>query len=168
MLSDSGLWENILSYVKFMKELGYDKTNLAYEKYFDCRFLPGENLADRDERRKKDVREISDGFFFIDKKSGEEACFLSDWVSSFWSERGIKKMYFGRQNNEWVLGRIKRALEDKEKYSSCRYYNGNYDASFGYNPELKMAWYSEEFKGCGNGYYYFALNETHALFIEKD
>lgn len=29
-------------------------------------------------------------------------------------------------------------------------------------------WYSEEYRGCGNGYYYILLDHKHVFFIEKD
>ena len=44
----------------------------------------------------------------------------------------------------------------------------SYDVSFSYDPKLQHAWYSEEYKNCGNGHYYLALDETHALFYEDD
>ena len=32
----------------------------------------------------------------------------------------------------------------------------------------KRGWYSEEFKNCGNGHYYLALDERRAIFCEDD
>ena len=32
----------------------------------------------------------------------------------------------------------------------------------------KLAWYSEEYRGCGNGWYYLMFDATHAIFYEKD
>jgi hypothetical protein len=61
---------------------------------------------------------------------------------------------------------IARDMEEKKE---CSYRGDNgYDASFSYNPKLNKAWYSEEFRGCGNGHYYVALNSTHCLFVEDD
>ena len=72
----------------------------------------------------------------------------------------------GKYQNEYVLARIKAALEHKvESRESAR---ASYDVSFSYNPELSKAWYSEEYKGCGNGHYYLALDAAHALFYEDD
>ena len=31
-----------------------------------------------------------------------------------------------------------------------------------------VKWYSKEFKGCGNGHYYLALDATHTIFVEDD
>ena len=30
------------------------------------------------------------------------------------------------------------------------------------------AWFSSEYKGCGNGDYYLLINPTQAIFVEKD
>lgn len=32
----------------------------------------------------------------------------------------------------------------------------------------KLAWYSEEYRNCGNGWYYLMFDATHAIFYEKD
>ena len=32
----------------------------------------------------------------------------------------------------------------------------------------KLAWYSEEYRGVGNGWYYLMFDATHAIFYEKD
>ena len=32
----------------------------------------------------------------------------------------------------------------------------------------KLAWYSEEYRGCGNGHYYIMFDATHAIFYEND
>lgn len=168
MLEESGFWNDILDKVKFMQDLGYAKTREAYDTYFD--FSESNTLAYEEwqKRREENTRKISEGFFEYNENAKGESCFLSDWVESLWSPGGVKKMFFGRTNNQWVLNNIKNALAKKYKYSSARYYDGSYDASFEYDPERKMAWYSEEYKNCGNGYYYLALSATHALFCEKD
>ena len=40
--------------------------------------------------------------------------------------------------------------------------------TFEYEPDKNKAWYSEEYRGCGNGHYYIALNSSMALFCEND
>jgi hypothetical protein len=32
----------------------------------------------------------------------------------------------------------------------------------------KLAWYSEEYRGCLNGHYYLMFDATHAIFYEDD
>ena len=40
--------------------------------------------------------------------------------------------------------------------------------TFEYKADKNKAWYSEEYRGCGNGHYYIAIDENTALFIEND
>lgn len=80
-------------------------------------------------------------------------------------ELGLKSMYFGTFN-KYEKTEIKCAIADKRPYSTRAY--TSYDVSFNYDPEKAKAWYSEEYKGCGNGHYYIALDENSALFIEND
>jgi len=83
----------------------------------------------------------------------------------------VKKMHFGRKwLNDNKLAQIELNLKDKNKvtiWSDGRLTNG-YDVTFNYQPEDNKAWYSEEYRGCGNGHYYLALDATHALFYEDD
>lgn len=83
----------------------------------------------------------------------------------------IKKMTFHKGKNdkfitESILKEINAAMQNKTPYSA-KGKNG-YDVSFEYDPSLQKAWYSEEYKDCGNGHYYLALNDTHAIFCEDD
>jgi hypothetical protein len=76
-------------------------------------------------------------------------------------------MNFGEEQlNQVKLMEIARALHSKQNISISG--RTNYDVSFEYNAEKGMAWYSEEYKNCGNGHYYLALNGTHAIFWEDD
>ena len=75
-------------------------------------------------------------------------------------------MYFGKYTNKDEKLEIKAALNDHRSYSTNAY--TSYDVSFEYNADKNMAWYSEEYKGCGNGHYYLALDENTALFCEDD
>ncbi len=77
----------------------------------------------------------------------------------------LKAMYFGRWSDE--KDRIRKALAERRDYRSGRIRAG-YDVSFEYDAEKKKAWYSEEFRGCGNGHYYIALDANTALFVEDD
>ena len=78
----------------------------------------------------------------------------------------VKTMYFGKYRNEMISNTIKTNMAKKIKTSETA--RANYDVSFEYNPENNKAWYSEEYKNCGNGHYYIALNNKQALFVEDD
>lgn len=76
-----------------------------------------------------------------------------------------KSMYFG-WNNKLYKEQIKNRIKSREKFTARA--RTSYDVSFEYEPDKKMAWYSEEYKDCGNGHYYLAINESTAIFVEDD
>ena len=85
----------------------------------------------------------------------------------------VKTFYFSRHKseNEEKKTIIKKAIQE-EKPITIRS-RASYDVRFQYKPadetcDEPRGWYSEEYKGCGNGHYYIALNGTHALFMEDD
>lgn len=79
----------------------------------------------------------------------------------------LKSMYFGKYSNEHYKTLIQDAIANKTKFSTPRLNNG-YDVSFEYNPDKNAAWYSEEYRNCGNGHYYIALDHNLAMFVEDD
>ena len=89
-----------------------------------------------------------------------------DYVNEV-SYANCKSMFFGKGQNDYYKGQIKQALQDKTAYYTGRI-SLNYDVSFQYKPETQQAWYSEEYRNCGNGHYYLALDESAALFYEDD
>lgn len=108
-------------------------------------------------------------FMFYESKEGNHYLH-SDYVDSI-SEAKTKSMYFGR-NNAQIKENIKQFIAKKEA-TNCDVdarYDGklSYDISFRYKPEDNKAWYSEEYRGCGNGHYYVAIDGSAALFIEND
>ena len=78
----------------------------------------------------------------------------------------LKSMYFGYNNAE-EKEQIRKAISERRQYTVPRI-RTNYDVSFSYNPEISRAFYSEEYKDCGNGHYYLALNHSTAVFCEDD
>lgn len=77
----------------------------------------------------------------------------------------LKSMYFGR-GTELTKERIRDHIERECKWSERE--RASYDVSYDYDPDLKKAWYSEEYRDCGNGHYYIALDHSTALFVEND
>lgn len=82
------------------------------------------------------------------------------------SEAKTKSMYFGKWSNARIKGEIQQAFAEKRRYSNRA--RTSYDVSFEYDPDRNKAWYSEEYKGCGNGHYYIAIDANTALFCEDD
>ena len=64
---------------------------------------------------------------------------------------------------------LSSAIAEKRDYS-LRWtdgYDNSVEISFKY-PELPRGWYSEEYRGCGNGHYYLLFDAKHAIFYEDD
>lgn len=78
----------------------------------------------------------------------------------------IKTMYFGTWENKNVKQHIKMAISNKAPYRTTT--RAQYDVSFQYDPMKNKAWYAEEYRNCGNGHYYIALDEHTAIFYEDD
>ena len=98
---------------------------------------------------------FSDGVYRADYKYFDECSLVN-----------MKSMYFGRGTNTFVKDELAKAIEENREYSF--HTTVNYDVSVKYEPTKQRCWYSEEYRGCGNGYYYIALNHSTALFCEKD
>lgn len=79
----------------------------------------------------------------------------------------LKSMYFGKYENTQYKNEILAAIKEKRSFNIPRVIVG-YDISFEYSADKNMAWYSEEFRNCGNGHYYLALDHSTALFAEDD
>ena len=77
-----------------------------------------------------------------------------------------KSMYFGSSNRR-IKDQIRNALEQKTDYRTGRI-QVNYDVSFEYNAEKGKAWYSEEYRNCGNGHYFITIDHNTAIFCEDD
>ena len=74
-------------------------------------------------------------------------------------------MYFGWQNDAIKI-QLADAIKAHKDYSDTA--RASYDVSIRYNADKHMAWYSEEYKNCGNGHYYLALDHNTAVFCEND
>ena len=156
MLNESGLWEDIKQDIEIILSIGYEKVNMAYD---------ASDEMDMTEEDKIAKMKAIDSRLILTNEEGKEFVNRSIlWYMTVPAK--IKKMYFGRSNNEFQLARIAECMAKKEKHSTSG--RASYDVKFEYNPEINKAWYSEEYRGCGNGHYYLALNATHALFCEDD
>lgn len=124
-----------------------------------------------EDRNQKIYDKYGEKYPFMFYRSEKGKYYLhSDYVDSI-SEAKTKSMYFGR-NNTQIKENIKQFIAKKESTNcnvDARYDSKlSYDISFRYKPEENKAWYSEEYRGCGNGHYYIAIDGSAALFIEND
>jgi hypothetical protein len=80
----------------------------------------------------------------------------------------IKCANFESYEREYLKTRLSSALSNKDNIS-YRWRKG-YDNSIEirFDEDCAKGWYSEEYKGCVNGHYYFLLDNCHVLFGEDD
>jgi hypothetical protein len=67
------------------------------------------------------------------------------------------------------VANIGKQLENKENFHYS--WQSNYDVSVEgklCDDDIYRAWFSLEFRGCGNGHYYLLVNENQAVFAEDD
>ena len=84
------------------------------------------------------------------------------------TDRAIKTVNYDRWSREYDTKVVADHIANKERYST-RWRKG-YDNSLElrFDTDYNRGWYSEEYKDCGNGHYYFLLDEKHVLFGEND
>lgn len=101
---------------------------------------------------------------FLEKYTGVRSLFVDDLLVS--ALKGIKYINYDKYERELVKENFLKALHSGQKYD-YRWTKG-YDNTISIDGEKKRAWYSEEYRGTGNGHYYIALDEKHAIFCETD
>jgi hypothetical protein len=144
-LSKSGFWTPMLNGAKYLISLSDEEL---------------ESMRDWDTYHKvmnNDLREKGIAWFSMD-------CF-----SELFNKR-LKTMRFeSRYYKDFHERQILNAIETKTNYCPPKWANG-YDCHFqiGFDKDMVRAWYSEEFRNCGNGHYYYLLDECHVLFGEDD
>lgn len=95
-----------------------------------------------------------------------------DWFSydcfSNMFDVSIKTMNFDRYDRDFQKQLITESIANRVNRSHrwTNGYDNSYEINFG--GEYIRAWYSEEYRGCANGHYYFLLDECHAIFGEDD
>lgn len=148
MLSKSGMWNNIKDELEYFVSLP------------------------EAEQRELVVSVDTDSYNFYKMTfSGQKY----SWVNyhflfeQFVKDKCWKSLAWRRYERSTYTAYLQKCIEDKTNYSH-RWVNG-YDNSV----ELAMqkdgvfrGWYSEEYRGCGNGHYYLLLDATHAIHCEDD
>ena len=150
MLSESGLWtEHKIILERFLHMSGEDQKEIV-NKLCDDSYAFYLLCTDG----KSDYSWIGSCYHLFEQFAKEKC-----WKSINWME-GLRETY-----TEY----LKNCIEHKEHYSH-KWYKG-YDNSIEVNlctDGILRGWYSEEYKGCGNGHYYMLLDATHAIHIEDD
>ena len=157
MLKISGLWTNLLKDIQMGLAVGYDTIQKANDIYW----------TDNSDKKIKTL----DPRLIETNKDGA-ICANTGIIWRMSRPAKIKKMYFGKFRTADILAEFKDALTKKIKFNNGS--NGSnstgqsYDTTLEYNPDNNKAWYNEEYRHCGNGHYYLAIDATHALFSNDD
>ena len=141
-LTESGLWTPMLNGAKYLQTLSDDV--LLSMKDWDTYH--------------KFAKEI-----FTD----EVQWFGSECFLNLFSKK-IKTINFMSYDRDYQRRRLKETIDKKENltYRWRKSYDNHYEVRF--DDDYARGWYSEEYKNCGNGHYYFMLDESHVLFGEDD
>ena len=152
--------------------LGYEGRDRFKEEFHDVPYdFAYECRRNNDvEKYNKEFESLNGGllkeFPFVFYKSEEGYIYRDSFYFNEMSDAKTKSMWFGKFWNGTIKENIANALKNKEPYSTHK--RANYDVSFDYNPERNTASYAEEYRGCGNGHYYIAIDGNTALFCEDD
>lgn len=160
-LAKSGLWKDIAKDLDTLSHIGYDDLkemrNEAWREW-------NKRLADKTHVRESRFAEKHPDAY---EKTPDGGTVLRSFFRGELADCRLKSMYFGKDENASVKEEIARRLSAREEYRTGRIRAG-YDVSFEYDAETGRAWYSEEYRDCGNGHYYLALDESTAIFCEDD
>lgn len=169
-MESSGLWPNILETMKNLTKMTYEDKKAIYELTWEesyRRTVNGDlSVEEFNEAFIKHFGAFMEKYPFVFAKDDEGRWgYHTDYLWEL-SDCRLRSMYFGKHQNKLIKERIKKALDEKQRFV----FNArtSYDTSFEYRPEDGKAWYSEEYKDCGNGHYYLALDHNTALFCEND
>lgn len=155
-LKISGLWPELLDYLQDLEKMTWNDKKSIDELYWKNRDYESEEWQKWFHKYPFMEGIAEDGTHFPN-------------TEYFWEKSNVilEPMYFGKYRNLSVKKEIQNALERKTPFDR-RYEAESYDRSFIYRPEKNKAWYSKEYRGCGNGYYYLAIDGNTAWFLEKD
>ncbi len=153
LCNESGLWSEIaIVWDNLYKYVTLDEKNKIYDMSWD--------------NHEAAVAYCKEHYPFMIKTDKDGKEYLNtDYIWEL-SRCELKSMYFGYNNTE-EKEQIRKAISEHRQYTIPRI-RTNYDVSFSYNPNINRAFYSEEYKDCGNGHYYLALNHSTAVFCEND
>ena len=166
-MTSSGLWKNIREiFLNLLTMNYYDKQKMQsiYWNLIISKNIPTEEYNQEFLDKFAEYYEKYSFAFYKDKVG--KLHLNTDYIFEL-SDCKLKSMYFGFRNKK-TKEEIKKAIANNEDYSLPYPIRTSDDVSFNYNAEKKSAVYAEEYKGCGNGHYYLALNENIALFAEND
>ena len=169
-MEKSGLWENVKEVFRHLEDVSYEDWKNMREIYWSKKRFD-ESLRKWIEKTDEEMDAEWEPFstkypFCFSRTTDGHLNIDTDYIFEM-SECRLKSMYFGKTRNTRVKELFKQALDTRTPFNTGRV-RVNYDVSAEYDPVKQRAWYSEEYKDCGNGYYYLMLDHSTALFVEKD
>ena len=142
MLDESGLWANIKNILHTF-------------------------LYERNEEEQKAIINIALDY---QKNFDEKDAIFTRWIfESLARDRCFTTINWFDYEKESFEKLLEERIKTKEdfRYFWHKGYDNRLSIEKGKNGVL-LGYYSEEYTGCGNGYYYILLDAKHALFCEKD
>jgi hypothetical protein len=95
---------------------------------------------------------------------------ISRWVDNLLTSAkiGVVSITYNKYEKEQIIKDFSEAIKNKTSYDNCWRYGYDCSVSCRQNSEEMCAWYSKEYRDCGNGHYYYAIDASHAIFGEDD
>lgn len=154
ILDKSGLWTDLKGQLSIALYIGYD--NMQKAKEIDEIYLKNVDYAENRKIKDKQLMQID-----------PRLVLLRELIRYAYPLK-LKAMRFtaNKEENNHKLAQLSQAVKNKTPISLSG--RTSYDVSCQYDPLAGKIWYSEEFKNCGNGHYYLALDDKTAMFYEDD
>ena len=116
----------------------------------------------------KDCKEDYYTLVWHDETSKYPALSGHEYFHNLVAERCWTSIPFTKCSRDRLTKELGEHLQNKQKYHHS--WSNGYDCSveLSFEHGVGRGWMSMEFVGCGNGHYYFLLDEKHAMFIEDD
>ena len=147
-LEKSGLWADILHDFKILLSLDDDKLNyiLKNSSFSDEAYAMARELGMKTGR-----------------VNGGVDCLITTVC------KGIVSIPYHKYELDNTKELFRNAIANKGEYDHFwrKGYDNRVSCRLGQDGVMR-AWFSAEFKDCGNGHYYLAIDESHAIFCEDD
>ena len=164
-MENSGLWEEIKEVYSNILSSGmtWEDRSAISRLYWKTEISKKSTEEDREEVYSAFLKKYP---FAFGRDSDGQLFINTDYIWEM-SICSLKPMYFGKGDNKYYKEEIAKAIREKRDYRISRL-PVKYDVTFEYSASRNKAWYSEEYRNCGNGHYYLALDHSTALFYEDD
>ena len=169
-LEKSGLWPELKELYRNLQQVSLDDLKAIRTLpwgYYYCNPETGKTEPLPDEKRTELYRPWADRYPFIFRENADGNLNIDVQYVYELADCQLKPMYFGKLKNADVKKQFAEAMASGQDYTSGKI-QVSYDVSLRYSAEAKKAFYDEEYRDCGNGHYYLALDANTAVFCEND